>query len=46
MELPWNLCPYCGAPAPGMRSETAVSMDAALRELGISNEDDELKVEE
>lgn len=21
MELPWNICPYCGAPAPGVRRE-------------------------
>ncbi len=21
MELPWNICPYCGAPAPGMKRE-------------------------
>lgn len=26
MELPWNLCPYCAAPALGMRRETE-SMD-------------------
>ncbi len=38
MELPWNLCPYCGTPAPGPRKETLVSMDEALRELGL-NED-------
>lgn len=38
MELPWNLCPYCGTPAPGPRKETLVSMDEALRELGLSEE--------
>jgi RNA polymerase subunit RPABC4/transcription elongation factor Spt4 len=32
MELPWNLCPWCGTPAPGMRTE-AVSLDSALRDL-------------
>lgn len=21
MDLPWNLCPYCGSPTPGMRRE-------------------------
>ena len=21
LELPWDLCPYCGSPAPGMRKE-------------------------
>lgn len=46
MELPWNLCPYCGMPAPGMRRETAVSMEEALKELGISDEDGEVKVED
>jgi len=34
MDLPWNICPYCGAPAPGMRKE-GVTMDEALRELKI-----------
>ncbi|GAB4504518.1 MAG: zinc ribbon domain-containing protein [Anaerolineales bacterium] len=38
MELPWNLCPYCGTPAPGPRKETLVSMDEALRELGLSDD--------
>lgn len=46
MELPWNLCPYCGTPAPGVRRENAVSMEDALRELGISDEDGEVKIEE
>jgi hypothetical protein len=32
MELPWNLCPYCGTPAPGMRRE-GLSLDEALRPL-------------
>jgi hypothetical protein len=32
MELPWNICPYCGTPAPGMRKE-GVTMDEALRVL-------------
>jgi RNA polymerase subunit RPABC4/transcription elongation factor Spt4 len=36
MELPWNLCPYCGAPAPGMRRE-GLTIDEALRPL-ISEE--------
>ncbi|HPH98354.1 MAG TPA: zinc ribbon domain-containing protein [Anaerolineaceae bacterium] len=34
MELAWNLCPYCGTPAPGMRKENA-SMDDALRSLPV-----------
>ena len=40
MELPWNLCPYCGTPAPGTRVES-VDLDDALRELNLSDEDDE-----
>lgn len=32
MELGWNLCPYCGTPAPGMRREN-LTMDEALRTL-------------
>ena len=30
MDLPWNLCPYCGTPAPGMRREN-LTLDEALR---------------
>jgi RNA polymerase subunit RPABC4/transcription elongation factor Spt4 len=30
MELPWNLCPFCGAPEPGMRRE-GLTLDEALR---------------
>ncbi|MBN1305815.1 MAG: zinc ribbon domain-containing protein [Anaerolineales bacterium] len=42
MELPWNLCPFCGTPAPGMRMEGA-NLDDALRELELSQQgsDDE-----
>lgn len=29
MDLPWNLCPYCGALAPGMRREN-LTLDEAL----------------
>ena len=32
MELPWNLCPFCGAPAPGMRREN-LTLDEALRQI-------------
>lgn len=32
MELPWNLCPFCGTPAPGMRKEGA-TMDDVVRNL-------------
>jgi hypothetical protein len=34
MELPWNLCPYCGTPAPGMRREN-LTLDEAMRNLPI-----------
>ena len=36
MELPWNLCPYCGSPAPGMRREK-MTMDDALQGLPIES---------
>ena len=32
MELPWNICPFCGTPAPGMRREH-LTLDEALRPL-------------
>lgn len=38
MELPWNLCPYCGAPAPGMRRE-GQTLDDALRPLQVEAEE-------
>jgi hypothetical protein len=28
MELPWNLCPFCGAPTPGKRREKLTLGDA------------------
>lgn len=31
MEIHWNLCPFCGAAAPGMRKEAA-SLDDVLRQ--------------
>lgn len=37
MELPWNLCPYCAAPAPGMRREN-LTLDEALRPLPVDEE--------
>jgi RNA polymerase subunit RPABC4/transcription elongation factor Spt4 len=36
MELPWNLCPYCGTPAPGMRRE-GQTLDDALRTLQVDS---------
>lgn len=38
MDLPWNLCPYCGAPAPGMRREN-LTLDEALRPVTPATED-------
>jgi hypothetical protein len=32
MDLAWNICPYCGTPAPGMRKENE-TMDEVMREL-------------
>lgn len=46
MELPWNLCPYCGTPAPGVRQEASISMDEALRELGIAEDREDEQPEE
>jgi len=38
MELPWNICPYCGTPAAGMRRDTATSVDDALRGLKLNDQ--------
>jgi hypothetical protein len=38
MELPWNICPYCGTPAAGMRRDAATSMDEALRGLKMNEQ--------
>src|SRR4030065_1003754 len=40
MELPWNLCPYCGTPAPGMRREN-ITLDDALRPLPAEEDSEE-----
>jgi RNA polymerase subunit RPABC4/transcription elongation factor Spt4 len=37
MELPWNLCPYCGAAAPGMRRE-GLTLDEAMRSVPVEEE--------
>jgi hypothetical protein len=42
MELPWNICPYCATPVPGMRQEN-ISMDEALRNLQMGD-DGEVKI--
>jgi RNA polymerase subunit RPABC4/transcription elongation factor Spt4 len=39
MDLPWNLCPYCGAPAPGMRREN-LTVDEALRAVPAGDEEE------
>jgi hypothetical protein len=44
MELPWNLCPYCGTPAPGMRREN-LTLDEALRQIGSNGEPSSTKPE-
>jgi hypothetical protein len=37
MELPWNICPFCGTPAPGVRLEST-SLDDALRGIKIADD--------
>jgi hypothetical protein len=39
MELPWNICPYCGTPELGMRKE-GLSMDDVLRNLDTEEKED------
>jgi hypothetical protein len=38
MELSWNLCPYCGTPAPGMRREN-MTMDDVTRPMPLDDEE-------
>jgi len=40
MELPWNLCPYCGTPVPGMRRE-GLSVDEVLRPIPVVDSEKE-----
>ena len=41
MDLPWNLCPFCGTPTPGKRREN-LTLDDALEPLaGFSLEETE-----
>lgn len=40
MELPWNLCPYCGTPAPGMRREN-LTLEEALRPTPVVEDEEE-----
>ncbi len=44
MELPWNLCPFCGTPAPGMRREN-LTLDEALRQIGPELEEETVAAE-
>jgi RNA polymerase subunit RPABC4/transcription elongation factor Spt4 len=44
IELPWNLCPYCGTPAPGMRRE-GTTMDEALRPMPAPDEEEQEEAE-
>jgi RNA polymerase subunit RPABC4/transcription elongation factor Spt4 len=44
MELPWNICPFCGMPAVGVRRES-VSMDDALKNLQLGEDAGEVKIE-
>ncbi len=37
MELPWNLCPFCGTAVPGMRRE-GLSVDEILRPIPVESE--------
>ncbi len=37
MELPWNICAYCGTPAPGMRKEGG-TMDDVVRSLNVEKD--------
>ncbi len=44
MDLPWNLCPYCGTPEPGMRRE-GLTLDEALRPLPAEAEEEVVTAE-
>jgi RNA polymerase subunit RPABC4/transcription elongation factor Spt4 len=37
MELPWNICAYCGTPVPGMRKE-GTTMEEVVKELNENEE--------
>ena len=45
MELPWNICPFCGTPGVGVRRDT-ISMDEALKNLQVGEDTGEVKIEE
>ena len=37
MDLAWNLCPYCGTPAPGMRRDN-MTLDDITRPMPLGDE--------
>ncbi len=41
MELPWDICPYCGTPVPGMRKE-GTTMNEVVLGLKIEEEPGEV----
>ncbi len=43
MELPWNICPYCGTPELGMRRE-GMSVDDVLRNLNVREEQEGVEI--
>jgi hypothetical protein len=48
MELSWNLCPYCGTPAPGKRREK-MTMDDVTRPTpveAIESQEDIIPIDE
>jgi hypothetical protein len=44
MELPWNICPFCGTAAPGVRRDGA-DLDEALKGLNLEGEPGEVRLE-
>ena len=44
MDLPWNLCPYCATPVPGMRREN-LTLDEALRPIPAEETEEEVEEE-
>jgi RNA polymerase subunit RPABC4/transcription elongation factor Spt4 len=44
MDMPWNLCPYCGTPEPGMRRE-GLTLDEATRPLPSEPEEEAVVTE-
>jgi RNA polymerase subunit RPABC4/transcription elongation factor Spt4 len=40
MDLPWNLCPYCGTPAPGVRREH-ITLNEAVSSILVEEVEEE-----